>query len=261
MAFHPLLFLAILLPFCVSFLLPLSIQRSCSPPRTVAPAATSAEGPPATATAATTTTSVCLAVDLGNKHTGLALFNATGSLLRYFSREFSPVADDRQPQVVALLTELEPKPTHVVLEGDTLLYAQWEAAILDTLAHPPATVLAVAPSEWRAKMLLKKEAQSSATAKAAARLISRQIVYRAGLADGYVEGPMDTDAAEAILLGFYAVRAKLGWVVHDAAQQRQQQFLPTLVERYTNGNVVLPPKTRGTSRGGHGEGEQRGGGV
>ena len=196
-----------------------------------------------------------LAVDLGLKYTGFAVFNATGSLLQFFSREFSPAAADLRPQVVALLAELlanGTSVTHYALEGDALLSDAWEAAIASF--YPLAAVWRVAPSEWRSMVLLKKEAQSSAKAKAAARLVSRQIIYRAGLVDGYVEEPMDTDAAEAILLGYYTTRVKLGWAA-DAARPYQ----PTLVDRYTNGNVVLPPK-KGASRGGGGKGGIGGGG-
>ena len=66
---------------------------------------------------------------------------------------------------------------------------------------------------------------------------------------------MNTDAAEAILLGHFAVNEKLGWnrerseerngTAHSSYFQNQASyFKPPLVERFTNGNVVLPKEKK-----------------
>jgi hypothetical protein len=65
---------------------------------------------------------------------------------------------------------------------------------------------------------------------------------------------MNTDAAEAILLGHFAVNEKLGWNREKPDAKRTAQpccsqeqlsvFKPPLVERYTNGNVVLPKEKK-----------------
>ena len=77
---------------------------------------------------------------------------------------------------------------------------------------------------------------------------------------------MNTDAAEAILLGHYAVSDKLKWRgsrrtiknmetqnginLNDDSENQSQQiqtyavdglFVKPLIDRYSNGNVILPP--------------------
>ena len=70
---------------------------------------------------------------------------------------------------------------------------------------------------------------------------------------------MNTDAAEAILLGYFAVNEKLKWGRERSEanqiersvnayschfQEQMSIFKPPLVERYTNGNVVLPKEKK-----------------
>ena len=66
---------------------------------------------------------------------------------------------------------------------------------------------------------------------------------------------MNTDAAEAILLGHFAVNEKLGWsseraglkdlTTHSSYLHNHTRFFkPPLVERFTNGNVVLPKEKK-----------------
>ena len=80
-------------------------------------------------------------------------------------------------------------------------------------------------------------------AKAAARLVSRQIAYEHS-AEGCAPIPskLPTDAAEAVLAGYYAVR-KLGWIDAEAARKPP-------VQRYMNGAVVLPPAAAAASSAG-----------
>lgn len=86
----------------------------------------------------------------------------------------------------------------------------------------------------------------------------------------YYEGPMNTDAAEAIMIGHYAVNDKLLWSSQKSLALQKSTIIPTsdsiansdsdielqpltqregmfslpLIERYSNGNVVLPPRTK-----------------
>ena len=89
--------------------------------------------------------------------------------------------------------------------------------------------MVVEPRAWRGALLSPKEYRSGQRAKAAARLIARQIVADRG-AGGEMrhEGPFNTDAAEAVLLGYFSV-LQLGWV----------RRVPP-VRRWQNGDVVVP---------------------
>lgn len=62
--------------------------------------------------------------------------------------------------------------------------------------------------EWRATVLIPRERMDAASAKQAARKKARALVAK-------MQGPkpssLNTDAAEAVLIGFYAVR-RLGWL-------------------------------------------------
>jgi hypothetical protein len=82
----------------------------------------------------------------------------------------------------------------------------------------------------------------------------------AGMEEDFYKGPMNTDAAEAILIGHYAVNDKLKWSSQRAQKessikissemeeketqsQRLETMFPTpLIERFSNGNVVLPKR-------------------
>ena len=75
---------------------------------------------------------------------------------------------------------------------------------------------------------MPKERKTGVAAKAAARLIARQVVVERGAAGQKHAGKFPTDAAEAVLAGYYAVR-RLGWCEGDGPP----------VRRYTNGVVIL----------------------
>ena len=116
------------------------------------------------------------------------------------------------------------KITHLAIEGANgyMLRAWSEAA-------PHLSILRVSPEEWRSELLLNKERSSGSNAKAASRLVARQVVEDYGVMDRH-QGKFPTDVAEAVCLGLYVSR-KLGWIQRDLA-----------VRRYTNGNVVVPRK-------------------
>jgi hypothetical protein len=178
-----------------------------------------------------------LAIDLGLK-SGVALFSSAGKLLRY--EQFLFNKDDIQVRTKSLLKEWEqdareavangetaPFPTritHVAIEGaDSYLLRAWMDAADDLC------ILRVSPDEWRAELLLEKERSSGSNAKAASRLIARQVVADFGLMSQH-QGKFPTDVAEAVCLGLY-VSGKLGWIQRDGG---------SIVSRYTNGNIIVP---------------------
>jgi hypothetical protein len=178
-----------------------------------------------------------LAVDLGLK-SGLALFSSCGKLLRYEQFHFSK--DDIQASSKNLMKEWEHDAagivandpdscvsthiTHVAIEGaDSYLLRAWMDAANDIC------ILRVTPDEWRTELLIEKERTSGSNAKAASRLIARQVVEDFGVMPRH-EGKFPTDVAEAVCLGLY-VSNKLGWITRDGG---------SMVSRYTNGNIIVP---------------------
>jgi Calcineurin-like phosphoesterase len=195
------------------------------------------------------TTSLLLAVDMGLK-SGLSLFNSKGKLLRYEQFQFDR---DQLPETAKrLVAEWEAavnvnnsndndnasgthqnnsRLTHIAVEGvNGYMLQAWAEAAPSTPTMPCCVLLKVSPEEWRAELLNKKERQNGGQdAKAAARLIARQVVDDYGVM-GTHQGKFKTDVAEAVCLGLYASR-RLGWIQQEPA-----------VRRYSNGNVVVPKK-------------------
>ena len=198
-----------------------------------------------------------LSVDLGMR-TGAALYAGDGTLLAYTWRRLESADELRRAAAAWLrgdgwggegwavdaLSDVADGAaagaiSHVAMEGhDVDVRDAWEGAIADAfgssgeltpeIADAAPYVVDVPPDAWRRELLLPKERASGARAKTAAREIARQVVrdYAAG---GHAhKGRFPTDAAEAVLAGYYAVRA-LGWV--DDARPA--------VRRYQNGNVIL----------------------
>jgi len=153
--------------------------------------------------------------------------------------------------------------THLVIEGgDVELRRQWEEAVAQETAERAAEaveaaededaapvpapvaagggfgagagelrVMVVEPRAWRRALLTPKEQKTGKLAKAAARLIARQVVAECSAqADARHEGAFNTDAAEAVLLGFFSV-LELGWEHRSPS-----------VRRYQNGDIVVPKK-------------------
>lgn len=179
-----------------------------------------------------------LAVDLGLK-SGVALFGSRGKLLRY--EQFHFERDSLHDTAQRLLTKWEqeafqpdgeraqehivpPRVTHVAIEGaDGYMLRAWADAATDL------SILRVLPEEWRAELLLERERTSGSNAKAASRLIARQVVEDFGVMPRH-EGKFPTDVAEAVCLGLY-VSSKLGWVDRAGGP---------VIRRYTNGNIIVP---------------------
>lgn len=141
-----------------------------------------------------------LAIDLG-LHMGFAEYDSTGRLTRYGSRHF-PTRGALKAAVFPMLQEVE----HL-----DWLYAEGSRS----LAHPflkeasrrGASTRLVAAETWRPDILLQREQRTGAIAKTNADRLAREIIRSDGL-----PGPTSLrhDAAEAILLGLWAVR-ELGW--------------------------------------------------
>lgn len=188
------------------------------------------------------TREMVLAVDLGLR-TGLCLLDDAGRLIRYEQMVF--VDEEELAQAAArILEEWESDANHegaqheqwtitnlAIEGGDPLLWAAWRAAAEGGAARgvPAPRILSITADEWRSHLLLPKEKKSGSEAKAAARLIARQVVADFGTMAEHT-GSFATDSAESVLLGFY-VACRLGWI------SRQPP-----IRRYSNGRVVLPKK-------------------
>lgn len=141
-----------------------------------------------------------LALDLGLR-LGFALYDGTGRLQRYGSRHF-PSRGALKAAVFPMLQEV-PRLDHLVAEGSRSLAHPW----LKEAAKRGAATRLVAAETWRPHILLQREQRSGAVAKTHADRLAREIIREDGLS-----GPtsLNDDAAEAILLGLWAVR-ELGW--------------------------------------------------
>ena len=161
---------------------------------------------------------ILLAVDLGLR-TGTAIFDSKGSVLAIESYRFNDHDSLDRGLTEILSTHAI---THVVIEGeDRKLYYIWRKAIENFEGIQLARVVA---DDWRRMLLLKKEMRDARKAKSAAGLIAKQILKNNEKLQGK---KLSADAAEALLVGLYAVRV-LGWVKTKEPP----------VKRYTNGDVA-----------------------
>jgi Icc-related predicted phosphoesterase len=118
--------------------------------------------------------------------------------------------------------------THIAIEGaDPGMREAWSNAAQCNGDDRPIALLNISPEEWRSHLLTKKERASGFDAKAAARLIARQVVADYGTMQVH-QGKFQTDMAESVVMGIYVAR-KLGWVTREPA-----------VRRYTNNGIVVP---------------------
>jgi predicted phosphodiesterase len=170
-----------------------------------------------------------MAVDLGLR-TGVSLYSNVGKLVRYEQFQFdSP--DSLHIAASHLLHQWEidaSNSTHswavtrIAIEGgDPPLREAWRLA-----ANGQRVLLQVKPEEWRADLLVTKEKMDGDSAKAASRLIARQIVADYGV-ERHDGCKFQTDMAESILLGLHVSR-RLGWIARNPP-----------VRRYTNGGVIV----------------------
>ncbi|MCB9526037.1 MAG: hypothetical protein H6702_22060 [Myxococcales bacterium] len=140
-----------------------------------------------------------LAVDAGLR-CGLAWFDGAGRLTRYRSTHFP-----RRRDLAGAAWRLLADASHLALEGGGGPADPW----LKAAERRGIPALQIGAEAWRTALLLDREQRSGGQAKAAADPLARAVIAWSGL-------PRPTslrhDAAEAILLGWWAVNGPLGWV-------------------------------------------------
>lgn len=143
-----------------------------------------------------------LAVDLGVR-TAWALYDQEGHLVRFESRNFGGKSKMRTgvPAVLRTFGDIEV----VVAEGDSRLGKLWFGC------RKGWETELVSAEQWRADLLTPRQRRSGSTAKQQALEIAARIVR----ADRCGRTSLNDDTAEAILLGYWAVKLR-GWR-HDPA--------------------------------------------
>ncbi len=141
-----------------------------------------------------------LAVDLGLR-TGFALFGRDGRLIRHGSAHFPSRSALRAAarSIVAEAGDL----AWLVAEGPADLARPW----LSEARRRGAQTLLVCAEDWRPEQLLPRQRRSGRQAKVQAERLALRIVQDVGLV---CPTPPRHDAAEAILLGVWALR-QTGW--------------------------------------------------
>lgn len=191
-----------------------------------------------------------LAVDIGSRRTGTALFDAAGRLRAFGSAELE---DDNELQSYIASSIASAKGdgelSYLIVEGgDVSTISKWKV-------EGDQRVFIIKPETWREAILLPSERRNSQSCKQAARNIGRQIVERNKLHDeSGGRDRMNTDAAEAICLGLFGSSAWIGGgggtdvdieaaMAMAHASQRTSACIPgtgrRIVERYSNGGVVI----------------------
>lgn len=140
-----------------------------------------------------------LAIDLGLR-TGWALYDTEGYLQRFESRNFGTRSKFRAG-VPTILKTLPLAIDVVVAEGDRHLAKLWFGC------RPDWETELVAAERWRAKLLWQRQRRSGSEAKDVAIELAAKIIKedRCGWSTR-----LNDDTAEAILLGYWAVRER-GW--------------------------------------------------
>ena len=166
-----------------------------------------------------------LAVDLGEKTVGVALYDEHGALLDFAA------ASDEEDGAQAVVAAAERclggrQATVVVCEGTGRLLADeaFDALSQSGLVACEAPHV-INPDEWRAVILEPRERVNAKKAKHAARLVARQL---AGGLETWRED-LTTDAAEACVFGAWACM-ELGWRVTEVG------------ERFLNGDLRVVAK-------------------
>lgn len=142
-----------------------------------------------------------LAVDLGLK-TGLALYNRTGRLVWYRSRNFG-TADRLRRAICHLFTEMN-APEILVIEGGGPLADIWTREA----ARRNIAVRRIGADQWRKELLYPRQQRTGPQAKRFADPLARRVIE-------WSDAPRPTslrhDAAEAILIGLWGV-LQAGWL-------------------------------------------------
>ena len=139
-----------------------------------------------------------LAVDLG-LNTAWSLWDSEGVLCRFESRHFANRAKLRAgvPTILRSLGE----PEVIVAEGDSRIAKVWFGF------YKGCDTELVQATDWRPDLLPPRDRRSGTAAKERAIELAAEIIKtdRVGHAHN-----LNHDTAEAILLGYWAVRAR-GW--------------------------------------------------
>lgn len=142
-----------------------------------------------------------LAVDLGLR-SGLAVYDASGRLLRYRSTHFANVGALKR--AVPRVLDEAPGVAWVVCEGDQHLASIWRR-----LAEKRgARVIWTSAEVWRPSLLEAWERRDGVGAKEAADRLARRVIEVCG-----AKRPTSLrhDAAEAILIGLWGL-LEVGWL-------------------------------------------------
>lgn len=142
-----------------------------------------------------------LAIDLGVR-TGLAYFDGHGQLQWVRSSNFGNLRRLKQGAYGIVAREV-PLLTHLVAEGDRNLGDIW----LRLAAKRGAATRLVGAEVWRQALMAERHQRTGADAKQHADAMAREVIAQSG-APGVKS--LRHDAAEAILIGFWAV-GELGW--------------------------------------------------
>jgi hypothetical protein len=142
-----------------------------------------------------------LAVDLGIK-TGLALFGKDGRLRWYRSKNYGSTARLKR-DINNLLNSIQ-DILLLVLEGGGTLATVWEREA----KRRNIPVRLINAEQWRKKLLYPRQQLSGPQAKHYAGKCAREIIAWSGLSR---PASLRHDAAEAILIGLYAVM-DIGWL-------------------------------------------------
>jgi len=152
-----------------------------------------------------------LAVDVGLA-AGLAWYDGEGRLLAYCSRHFANRTALRQA-AFSLLAEA-PALTDLALEGGGPLGEIWARAA----ERRGLAVHRTIPEVWRPLLLYPREMRTGELAKRHADTLARAVITWSGAPR---PTSLRTDAAEAILVGLWAVH-DLGWLAEFPAALRQR---------------------------------------
>ncbi len=137
-----------------------------------------------------------LAVDIGVR-TGLARLDAAGVVQWCRSHNLGTVA--RLKRAVHRIVFQEEGLAWLVVEGGGRLAEIW----LQAGQARGLRVLQCQAQDWREVMLLPRHSRSGRQAKATARRLAEEALAQMGRPS---RTPLDNDAAEAVLLGLWAVR-------------------------------------------------------
>ncbi len=141
----------------------------------------------------------------------MALYGCDGRLIWYRSQHFGSVPTLRRAarSVLADTVNL----SWLITEGDVRLGAVWERIAM----RQGVRVQRVSAETWRADLLDPSHQRDSSTLRKSVDTVARRIIAWSGAP---APTALSSDAADAILIGFWGVTA-LGWVTKMPVALRQ----------------------------------------